>query len=172
MNKRSVFSILSSALLVMAITLGAFAAPVIRSASGANPAAIQAAVDQFRADLGGANNGVGGSFTTGRREINWDGVPDAFASPNDLPVDFFNVNSPRGVMLTATIGNPMQVSANSTNPTNTPVRFGDIDPSYPVQFQTFSAQRLFATVDHSPDGDGQLIESTVLYSRNKYSGDC
>ncbi len=36
------------------------AAPVIRNASGANAAAIQTAVDQFRADLGGNNNGNGG----------------------------------------------------------------------------------------------------------------
>ncbi len=56
---------------------------VTRTATGADPAAIQAAVDAFRTDLGG-NNGVGGSFATGRREINWDGVPDAFSAPNAL----------------------------------------------------------------------------------------
>ena len=91
-------SILSSIVLCAICAPGVFGAPVIRSAAGANPAAIQAMVDQFRTDLGGANNGVGGSFTTGRREINWDGVPDAFASPNNLPLDFFNVNSPRGAV--------------------------------------------------------------------------
>src|SRR5215510_8978240 len=62
-----------------------FGAQVSRTAAGANPAAIQATVDQFRADLGGSNNGVGGSFTSGRREINWDGVSDAFSAPNFLP---------------------------------------------------------------------------------------
>src|SRR5262245_7171735 len=42
-------------------------------ASGPTTASIQAAVDQFRADLG-ANNGVtAGSQPGGRREINWDG---------------------------------------------------------------------------------------------------
>src|SRR5437868_8958461 len=34
-----------------------------------------------------------------RSEINWDGVPDALAAPNNLPANFFNVNSPRGVVL-------------------------------------------------------------------------
>ena len=31
-------------------------------------------------------------------EINWDGVPDALASPNSFPANFFNVNSPRGTV--------------------------------------------------------------------------
>ena len=84
----------SFALLVLVNSI--FATPFIRFANGANPAAIQATVDLFRADLGGTNNGVGSSFTSGRREINWDGVPDANSAPNFLPVDFFNVNSPRG----------------------------------------------------------------------------
>ena len=39
-----------------------------------------------------------GDFGGLRREINWDGVPDARADPNPLPADFFNVNSPRGVV--------------------------------------------------------------------------
>jgi hypothetical protein len=34
-----------------------FASAVVRVGAGVNPAAIQAAVDQFRADLGGTNNG-------------------------------------------------------------------------------------------------------------------
>ena len=123
------------------------AAQVSRTATGANAAAIQATVDQFRADLGGANNGVGGTFKTGRREINWDGVPDGFAAPNFLPVDFFNVNSPRGVVFSAftTFGDTsaFMVSADSNNPTTTPVRFGNLDPSYTALFQTFSAERLF-----------------------------
>ena len=37
------------------------------------------------------NQNNGNSFTSGRREINWDGVPEQFSSPNDMPADFFNV---------------------------------------------------------------------------------
>ncbi len=125
----------------------AFGAQVSRTVAGANGAAIQATVDQFRADLGGANNGVGGSFKNGRREINWDGVPDSFAAPNFLPVNFFNSNSPRGVVFSSsrTFGDTQAflVSADSSNPTSTPVRFSDIDPSYSAIFQTFTAERLF-----------------------------
>lgn len=122
-----------------------FAAALIRVAAGANPAAIQAAVDQFRADLGGANNGVGGSFPTGRREINWDGVPDMFAEPNALPFNFFNVNSPRGVILhsIANIGGNHQFRVSASAASGTLVRFGNIDASYSSIFQTFSAERLF-----------------------------
>src|SRR5215211_3888252 len=64
--------------------------PVIRAASGATAADITSAVDQFRADLGGANNAASPPAASGRREVNWDGVPDTVASPNAFPGDFFN----------------------------------------------------------------------------------
>jgi hypothetical protein len=115
---------------------------IVRRASGPDAASIQAAVDRFRADLGGANNGVGGTFPGGRREINWDGVPDAASAPANLPADFFNVNSPRGVLM-LTPGTGFQVSANATNPTGTAVEFGNINSGYPATFSVFSAQRLF-----------------------------
>jgi len=123
----------------------ASAAPEVFEASGATPADIQTAVDAFRNFLG-PNNGVGGTFPTGRREINWDGVPDAFSAPNLLPANFFNSNSPRGAVF-FTLGTGFQVSANSVNPTNTPVRFGNIHPVYPELFSTFSPQRLFSALD-------------------------
>lgn len=138
-------TMISFALLLSTTFLSA--APVARTASGANGAAIQATVDQFRADLGGANNGVGGSFISGRREVNWDGVPDNFSAPNFIPFNFFNINSPRGVVFSTqtTFGDNSAfiVSADSSNPDAAPVRFGNIDPSYTGQFTTFSAQRLF-----------------------------
>jgi hypothetical protein len=121
------------------------ALPRVRFAAGANAAAITPAVDAFRADLGGANNGVGGSFAGGRREINWDGVPDNFASPNAMPADFFNKNSARGAVFT-TPGKGFQVSADADNPTHTPVRFGNIDASYPHSFSVFSPERLFTPI--------------------------
>lgn len=145
--KTFIRNVVSSTLVMLLMTNAIWAAQVSRTASGANAAAIQSTVDQFRADLGGANNGVGGSFTTGRREINWDGVPDNFSAPNFLPVDFFNANSPRGIVFSSksTFGDASAfvVSADSNNPTTTAVRFSDIDPSYSSIFQTFSAERLF-----------------------------
>lgn len=121
----------------------AFAVPVVEQASGANAAAIQASVDAFRADLGGSlNPNVAGSFASGRREINWDGVPDALAAPNNLPSNFFNVNSPRGAVF-STPGTGVQVSGNVGV---APVRFDNINATYSSVFQTFSAQRLFTGV--------------------------
>jgi len=136
------------AFLVVALA-GLFAAPpgsaAVFSATGTLASTIQPTVDSFRIALGALNPNVAGSFPTGRREINWDGVPDNFSAPNLLPGDFFNVNSPRGVVFT-TVGTGFQVSANSTNPTATPVQFGNIDPSYPGTFEPFSLQRLFTAL--------------------------
>ena len=142
---RKCSSILCALLISILGCNSALASAVIRVAAGANPAAIQAAVDQFRTDLGGANNGVGGSFMTGRREINWDGVPDNFAEPNALPFNFFNVNSPRGVIFhsIANIGGNHQFRVSATAASGTAVRFSNIDTSYSTIFQTFSAERLF-----------------------------
>jgi hypothetical protein len=140
------------------------AAPVVRTAAGANAAAIQAAVDQFRADLGGANNGVGGSFTTGRREINWDAVPNTFSAPNLLPANFFNSNSPRGVVFTAVSDfngqDRFAVSANAAS--GTAVRFGNVNASYSAIFQTFSPERLFIANDTNNMGVDFFIPGTKI----------
>lgn len=131
----------------VAAALQTFAAPVVRQGSGANAAALQAIVDLFRSDLGGSNNGVGGSFTSGRREINWDGVPDSSSLPNFFPGDFFNVTSARGIVFGSPTSNSnangnFMVSATAAS--GTAVRFANIDPSYSSIFQTFSSERLFA----------------------------
>jgi hypothetical protein len=112
---------------------------VKRTASGATPADITAAVNAFRADIGGANNGAGAPAASGRREVNWDGVPDNLADPNPFPAGFFNVNSPRGLQYD-TPGTGFLVSAKAVNPTATPVRFNN------PEFQAFSQERLFAPV--------------------------
>ena len=128
---------------IPAMLLAATAIPAqgaVFTATGAAPADIQATVDSFRTALGALNANVAGSFPTGRREINWDGVPDGFSAPNSLPANFFNSNSPRGAVF-STSGSGFQVS--STAASGTPVEFGNIDPSYTAQFQAFSAQRLF-----------------------------
>lgn len=118
------------------------AVPIVISAGGANPAAIQSTVDAYRNSLGPLNANVAGSFGSGRREINWDGVPDALAAPSNLPANFFNSNSPRGVVF-STPGAGFQVSANAAAGA---VEFGNINAGYPALFSTFSAQRLFTAL--------------------------
>ncbi|MBC7899560.1 MAG: VCBS repeat-containing protein [Saprospiraceae bacterium] len=141
-NLTKILLLSSFALLVFINSVSAV--PVTRLAAGANPAAIQSAVDQFRADLGGSNNGNGNSFKTGRREINWDGAPDSSSSPNNLN---FNAFAGRGAVFNSVANfagdNPFILSADSTNPTNAGLRYGDIDPSYTATFQAFSNERLF-----------------------------
>jgi hypothetical protein len=115
-------------------------AQLVRSGSGVGATTAR---DQFRADLGGGTvAGANGSFGGARREINWDGVPDSFSAPNSLPANFFNANSPRGVVF-ITPGTGFEVSANAGV---APVNFGNIDPSYSTTFAPFSAQRLFTPV--------------------------
>ena len=105
-----------------------------RTAAGADPASIQSAVDAFRADLGGNNNGGGAPAASGRREINWDGVPDSAADPNPFPGGFF---LGRGLQLD-TSGTGFKVSAKASS--GTPVRFDN------PEFQAFSQERLFSPI--------------------------
>ena len=122
------------------------AAPLVYKAYGATPASIQAAVDGYRAALGQPNNGATpGSQFWGRREINWDGVPDSFSAPYKLPANFFNVNSPRGAVFLS-IGHGFQVSGKSGI---APVRFDNIRPGYSHDFQTFSPERLFTALGNN-----------------------
>lgn len=130
------------------LALSVLAAPdinaqVVFSSSGSNAAAVQSSIDLFRMALGPLNANVAGSFGSGRREINWDGVPDGSAAPNGLAANFFNVNSPRGVVF-STPGTGFQVSATAAS--GTPVNFGNINASYTSMFAPFSAQRLFTPI--------------------------
>ena len=81
-------------------------------------------------------------MTNGFRNINWDAVGDAFSDPNLLPGNFFNANSPRGLLM-QTPGVGFLLSADLDNPAGRPIEFGGIDPTYPSSFQPFTAERLF-----------------------------
>src|SRR5919205_4678139 len=82
----------ATAALAVALPAAAVAAPQVFQAAGPNPATIQGTVDAFRNALGTLNANEPGSRGSGRREINWDGVPDEFSDPNPFPPDFFNAN--------------------------------------------------------------------------------
>lgn len=138
-NRLLRLAVLSGALLgTMTLTTTVRAVPVFTTfeAAGANAAAITATRDAFRVAVGGGSvAGANGSFGGLRREINWDGVPAGSSDPNALAADFFNVNSPRGVVF-STPGTGFLVSANSGGAT--PALFG-----FGGDFQAFSAQKLF-----------------------------
>jgi len=113
------------------------------SASGANPAAIQGTVDDFRDALGDLNPFVATEFADGRRQINWDAAPAAISSPNPFPGDFFNFSAPpraRGIEF-STPGKGFALSGDQDD--GTAIRFADINPTYENEFQAFSEERLF-----------------------------
>jgi hypothetical protein len=116
------------------------ALPVVFSVGGDNtPASIQATVDAFRGALGAPNNGNAlGPLPGGRREINWDGG-GAAAPATIFPSPMTTFNSPpptRGAVFT-TPGTGFEISGQPSP------RFGEINPTYPDIFGTFSSPRLF-----------------------------
>jgi hypothetical protein len=94
---------------------------------------ITAAVSDYRGLLGALNPNVAGEQPGGRREINWDGVPAAFTNNDLFPGNFFNVNSPRGVVFT-TNGTGFRITSNG---------FVDVNPDYEGEFNVFSPPKLF-----------------------------
>ena len=139
MKKIIVLAILASMSAVSAVE----GSPILFSGTATNVAGITAIRDDFRVAVGGGIvAGANGSFGGVRREINWDGVPDMFSAPNLLPLNFFNVNSPRGVVL-STPGTGFEVSANAGV---APIDFGNINGTYLGNFEAFSAQRLFTAI--------------------------
>ena len=103
------------------------------------------AVAAFNTSLGEPLNGnAPGPLQEGRRGINWDGA----AVPFDMPADFFNSDPlTRGVVFSTEVGSAFRVS----NPGNeeasaTDNRFSSLNDTYPEEFTTFSANRLFTPI--------------------------
>lgn len=136
----STLRLTQAAVLATSMTLLA-AAPAhavqVFQAAGNTPADLLTSINSFRSALGGANNGAAAGTNSGRREINWDGAPDAGSDPTFMSPTAFR-NS-RGATFT-TPGEGTKIGADSANPTNTPANFGF------AEFMPFSAQRLFAPI--------------------------
>lgn len=114
----------------------------LRQAKGLKAQDIQGAVDGFRADLGGGNNlGAVGTQPQGHREINWDGVPANFSSPNAFPGDFFKA---RGALFHGH-GGRLQVSSKASE--SIEVAFSNINPAFSKLFRFFSPEKLFSPID-------------------------
>ena len=94
---------------------------------------IGAAVNEYRALLGNLNPNIPGEQLGGRREVNWDGVPATLTNNDLFPGHFFNVISPRGLLLT-TDGTAFRISD---------IGYIDVNPAYAREFQVFSPRRLF-----------------------------
>ncbi len=108
----------------------------IVSAAG-DEAGLATKIDQFRDILGGPVNSTPGN-TTGRREINWDGVPANLTNNNDFPLDFFNNTDPAGPngrkrgLVYVNTGFPIRLDSTA---------FAEIDPSYSDDLLPFSKKK-------------------------------
>jgi hypothetical protein len=140
---RSIHSIARLTALAASLCLNsAWSAPVIFSGSGADATA---ALDAFRAAIGGAKN-TGAPQTGGRREINWDGVkldgtdvnPNTqVVDPNKtviIPVDRFQN---QGTLF----ADPYAVSGDG---------FASVNPGSTGQFPAFSPANTFVMQDTVP----------------------
>lgn len=125
---------------IVVVSAASLASPaqVVFEDNATTPGGIADTVDAFRAALGTLNANTPGSQPSGRREINWDGVPDSSSDPNLFPGNFFNGSTPgraRGIEFT-TPGTGFLLSATAAS--GVPVAFG-----FPADFVPFSAQRMF-----------------------------
>lgn len=146
--------LVSCAGLMLAVHAGAVPVVTTFEAAGADAAAITATRDAFRAAVGGGSvAGANGAFGGLRREVNWDGVPAAQSDPGAMPADFFNLNSPRGIVV-STPGTGFLVSANAGGAT--PTLFG-----FTSDFQVFSAQKLFTAVNSNTTDVNFFVPGTT-----------
>lgn len=101
---------------------------------------INAKLDEFRQLLGGQLNTTPGA-TGGRREINWDGIPDEMLNKK-LPLDFFNPTGPQAIA--ANQRGLKYSSAGSFQVSKT--NFLEVNTSASSQFSSFSGDKSFANI--------------------------
>lgn len=116
--------------------------PVVESTVVSVAGDLTAALTQFRSILGDQLNTTPNQ-TTGRREVNWDGVAANLTNNGNFPLDFFNNTDPagpngrkRGLQYVA--GTTFRVDSTA---------FAEIDPTYATTFKAFSPKKLIAPVN-------------------------
>jgi hypothetical protein len=130
---------------------------VVITASGS----IEAKMDEFRTLIGGQLNTTVGA-TEGRREVNWDGVPDELLDKT-LPLDFFNPTAPgspqarqRGINYPSGAGSFMVSNSG----------FSNINAKASASFKPFSGTNTFANVgakawDMKFQVPGQNVDASI-----------
>jgi len=114
---------------------------------------VAAKLIEFRAALGGSLNAPNAPpADSGRREINWDGVPAALTDVDTFPANFFNVNSKRGAVFT-TPGTGFRVDSTD---------FAAVNAGLGDQFRFFSTKKLFMAVGSNQlDVDFKVVGTTT-----------
>jgi hypothetical protein len=121
------------------LTTSAAAAAPITFSSGGAAATVVTALDDFRAGIGGINNGnVPGPVGSGRREINWDGGGGVSATAS-AGTPFIGFTNNRGATFETDGTGFLQA---------TPQGLADtiLEPTYAAEFEAFSPLRLFTPV--------------------------
>lgn len=143
-SSRLTLSVLAAALLAPA----AASAQVVFSGSGPAAADIQTSLGNFQAALGSLNPNNGSAFSSGRREINWDAVPDSQSDANAFSGNFFgqafsgaNGGRTRGAVFSSPGG--LLTSANNPGPNSANARFVNRTDA---GFTAFSGDQIFAPV--------------------------
>lgn len=101
---------------------------------------LTAALAEFRHLLGDSLNTSPGK-TSGRREVNWDGVTASLNNNDAFPFDFFNTvgegipNGRKRGLIYINDGTTFRVDSSD---------FAGIDASYAAQFSAFSGKRMFS----------------------------
>ncbi|MCE2948657.1 MAG: hypothetical protein ACK515_21580 [bacterium] len=138
---------------------------------------MESTVDSCRAALGTLNANTPGSVGSGRREINWDGVPAASSDPNPFAGNFFHANvagRARGVEFT-TPGSGFLVSAAAGGVTlfSRNVRVGGNGSLSFLGLQADAGERiarirltsgnaaLLANSDYGPGADGVVMDDFI-----------
>lgn len=144
-------------LLLLLVPTTVFAEALRVTACGS---AVAPRVNEFRWLLGNPVNGtLAGHQPSGRRDINWDGVPAAVTNTNTFPAGFFNTNSTRGLVMTSG-GSGLRVSDNN---------FADVNASYSSQFTTFTPAKSFAVIGgNTVDITFQISGTTIPASVNGF----
>src|SRR5688500_11609841 len=118
-----------------------YAQVIDRTARGTTPGALNFGILLFRQDLGGAYNGVGGSYTSGYREITWDDLPDNKAYPIGLPEEYYNKTSPRGAVISPVHQTVQAIIASARSSTG----YQPLFQNYHQGFMAYSGERILGT---------------------------
>ena len=161
MNRMRITAVAGAVVASAAIASSASAAPVVTQATGADAASIQAAVDQFRNSLGNDNAG-NPAAANGRRQINWDAVPDGRSAPSFMPENNFRN---RGALF-STPGTGFEVSGDDDDDAGAPdadpdlIEFTDVNPTYSTALAPFSPERLFAPIGSNVTRTNFVVPNT------------
>jgi hypothetical protein len=114
---------------------------------------VAAKLDEFRTALGGDLHPPNTPpASSGRREINWDGVPAALTNVDTFPANFFNTTSKRGAIF-VTPGTGFRVDSTD---------FADLNAALGDQFKFFSPKKLFVSVGSKRvEVDFELVGTTA-----------